>query len=168
MAAADGVPADVWIGPIDVARDLEGVLAVDEASFVNHWTREMFLWEAQHSDVARLFVCRDAHGQVLAYCAVWVIFDEVHVNNLAVLPSWRRRGLASALLRAVLAAAAGEGAVRATLEVRASNAAALALYAAFGFTVRGRRPRYYTSPEEDALILWRETATGSVETPGNE
>lgn len=153
---------------LDVARDLDEVLAVDAASFVNHWTREMFLWEAEHSDVARVFVSRAPDGRLVAYCATWVIFDELHINNIAVLPEWRRRGAAGALLAHVLAAGRAEGATRATLEVRASNAAALALYTRFGFDVRGRRPRYYTNPEEDALILWRETAPAAVETPWDE
>ncbi len=156
------------IGPMDLGRDLDGVLGVDAASFVNPWTREMFTWEAEHSDVARVFVARTPEGVVVAYCAVWVIFDELHVNNLAVLPTWRRQGVARRLLDEVLSAAAREGATRATLEVRASNAAALGLYMGFGFEVRGRRPNYYTNPVEDALILWRETGPGSVETPGNE
>lgn len=168
MSAAERLPAGLEIDRLDVARDLDGVLAVDAASFVNHWTREMFLWEAEHSDVARVFVCRTAAGMVVAYCAVWLIFDELHVNNLAVLPDWRRRGVARGLLRAVLAAARREGATRATLEVRASNLPALSLYGAFGFVQRGRRPLYYTNPAEDALILWREAASGSVETPGHE
>jgi ribosomal-protein-alanine N-acetyltransferase len=76
--------------------------------------------------------------------------------------------VARALLLEVLDAARREGATRATLEVRASNAAALELYAGLAFEQRGRRPRYYTNPEEDALILWRDTAPGSVETPGDE
>lgn len=156
------------IGPMDLGRDLDGVLGVDAASFVNPWTREMFTWEAEHSDVARVFVARTPEGVVVAYCAVWVIFDELHVNNLAVLPTWRRQGVARRLLDEVLSAAVREGATRATLEVRASNAAALGLYMGFGFEVRGRRPNYYTNPVEDALILWRETGPGSVETPGNE
>mgnify|MGYP002079357704 CR=1 FL=1 len=109
MSAAERLPAGLEIDRLDVARDLDGVLAVDAASFVNHWTREMFLWEAEHSDVARVFVCRTAAGMVVAYCAVWLIFDELHVNNLAVLPDWRRRGVARGLLRAVLAAARREG-----------------------------------------------------------
>ena len=168
MRPADVAPAGVTVSPFDVDRDLDGVMAVDAASFVNHWTREMFLWEARNSDVARVFVARDEGGVVVAYCAVWVIFDELHINNLAVLPAWRRRGVARALLVEVLAAARREGATRATLEVRASNTPALELYGGFGFEQRGCRPRYYTNPEEDALVLWRETAPGSVETPGDE
>jgi ribosomal-protein-alanine N-acetyltransferase len=99
---------------------------------------------------------------------VWLIFDELHINNLAVLPEWRRRGVASALLRHVLAEGAAGGATRATLEVRASNVPAIALYEGFGFVTRGRRPRYYTNPAEDALILWLDRPSGLLETPGDE
>ena len=154
---------------MDIERDLDGVLAVDEASFVNHWTREMFEWEAKHSDVARVFVCRGGpERQIVAYCAVWLIFDELHINNLAVLPGWRRRGVAARLLEHVLRAGAESGAVRGTLEVRASNTPAIALYERYGFRQRGKRPRYYTNPVEDALILWREPAVPLLETPGDE
>ena len=52
----------------------------------------MFEWEARHSDVARVFVCRTADGLVVAYCAVWLIFDELHINNLAVLPDLAAAG----------------------------------------------------------------------------
>jgi ribosomal-protein-alanine N-acetyltransferase len=152
-------------------RDLDGVLEVDAVSFANHWTREMFEWEARHSDVARLSILREPGGRVAGYCAAWVIFDEVHINNMAVLPEWRGHGLGRALLARVLDAAAAEGAWRATLEVRASNTAARRLYARFGFIEEGRRPRYYTNPAEDAIIMWR-TAGGapdparvSLETP---
>lgn len=150
---------------MDVERDLDGVLAVDEASFVNHWTREMFVWEARHSDVSRVFVCRVEPDGVIAYCAAWFIFDELHINNLAVLPAWRRRRVARTLLDHVLEAGRAEGATRATLEVRASNAPAIALYETAGFVLRGRRPRYYTNPVEDALILWREGGPARLETP---
>ena len=94
-------------------------------------------------------------GAVVAYCAGWIIFDELHVNNLAVDPPWRRRGVASALLTFVLEAAAAEGATRATLEVRRSNEPARRLYERFGFAFAGVRTAYYREPVEDALVLWR-------------
>jgi ribosomal-protein-alanine N-acetyltransferase len=139
----------------DVGRDLDGILAVDAATFERPWTREMYEWEATHSDVARFYVARDG-AAVVAYCAGWVIFDELHINNLAVVPSWRRRGVASALLAFVLRDAAAEGATRATLEVRRSNEAARRLYERFGFGYAGVRKDYYREPVEDALVLWRE------------
>lgn len=144
------------ITAMDLERDLDGLLAVDAASFTNPWTRDMFIWEARNSDVARVYVYRvDAVG-VIGYCAVWHIFDELHVNNLAVLPTWRRRGIAGELLRSALATALASGARRATLEVRESNLAARQLYEHHGFRPAGRRPAYYTNPVEDAIILWSE------------
>jgi ribosomal-protein-alanine N-acetyltransferase len=142
---------------MSLERDLEGILAVDQACFTSPWTPDMFTWEARNSDVARLYVCREG-GAVVGYCAVWHVFDELHVNNLAVLPAHRRRGVAGVLLRYALGAAVGQGARRATLEVRASNAAARALYERFGFRVSGVRKAYYTNPQEDAVILWCDLA----------
>ena len=69
----------------ELGRDLDGILAVDAATFERPWTRAMYEWEWKHSDVARFYVAR--HGTaVVAYCAGWVIFDELHINNLAVDP----------------------------------------------------------------------------------
>jgi ribosomal-protein-alanine N-acetyltransferase len=114
----------------------------------------MFLHEAEGTDVGALLVLRSAEGQVAGYCACWVVAGELHINNIAVAPAWRGRRLGSALLGAVLDRARGLGATRATLEVRSSNTAALALYARFGF----RWSRYgaaTTKSADDGLILWK-------------
>jgi len=84
------------------------------------------------------------------------VLDELHINNLAVMPAHRRAGVATALLSGVLGDGARLGAKRATLEVRHSNVAAQRLYERFGFTVAGVRRKYYTNPVEDALVLWKE------------
>jgi ribosomal-protein-alanine N-acetyltransferase len=139
---------------MQVEQDLDGVMAVEHACFVNHTSRDAFEWEARHSDVSRVYVLRHEVGAIVGFCAAWVVLDELHINSLAVLPEWRGRGLASGLLAAVVEASLGEGARRATLEVRMSNTPARALYARFGFTQAGIRRGYYTSPAEDALILW--------------
>lgn len=142
-------------GRAELGRDLDGILAVDAATFDRPWTRAMYEWEWTHSDVARFYVAR--HGDsVVAYCAGWVIFDELHINNLAVDPAWRRQGVGAALLVFVLEAAAAEGAKRATLEVRRSNEPARRLYERFGFGCAGVRAGYYREPVEDALVLWRD------------
>jgi ribosomal-protein-alanine N-acetyltransferase len=150
---------DLELSRGELARDLDGILAVDAATFDRPWTRAMYEWEWTHSDVARFYVARSA-GAVVAYCAGWVIFDELHINNLAVDPAWRRRGVASALLTFVLQAAAAEGAARSTLEVRRSNEPARRLYERFGFAFAGVRTAYYREPVEDALVLWRNRAGG--------
>lgn len=135
-------------------RDLDAILALDDLCFHRPWTRAEY--ERELADPARCFIYTAAvDGAVVAYCSFWRIFDEVHVNNFAVHPHRRRQGLGTALLGHVLAEAAAMGAPHATLEVRASNAAAIALYEACGFARAGLRRGYYTHPVEDALILWR-------------
>jgi [ribosomal protein S18]-alanine N-acetyltransferase len=136
--------------------DIDAVVALEAVSFTNPWTRESLVWELGNSDVTRVYLLRDDTGQVAAFCTCWVIFDELHINTLAVSPAARRQGLATALLEHVLGEAVAAGATKATLEVRASNSAALHLYERLGFHVAARRPNYYTKPEEDGLILWRE------------
>lgn len=141
---------------MDAARDLDAVMAIETASFTNPWSREMFAWELEHSDVARVWVLREGSGTIVAFCSCWLIFDELHIHTLAVLPDRRRQGHARALLEEVLRDAARQGARSATLEVRESNEPARRLYEHAGFAVTGKRPGYYEKPAEDALILSRE------------
>ncbi|MCA1564028.1 MAG: ribosomal protein S18-alanine N-acetyltransferase, partial [Acidobacteria bacterium] len=138
------------------ARDLDEVAALEAECFTNPWTREMLEREIAASDVARVYVLRDGTGRVVAFCTCWLVVDELHVNTIAVDPVQRRSGLATLLMRQVMDEAVRCGARRATLEVRASNEAARRLYATLGFVESAVRPRYYSHPEEDAIILWRE------------
>jgi ribosomal-protein-alanine N-acetyltransferase len=87
-----------------------------------------------------------------AYIVYWVVADEMHLLNLAVHPARRRQGIARALLTEALARVRTQGVVVVWLEVRPSNAAALALYQAFGFEEVGVRPGYYSDCGEDALV----------------
>jgi ribosomal-protein-alanine N-acetyltransferase len=135
---------------------IDAVLAIEEVSFTNPWTRVMYLAELENSDVSFCFTANDASGRAVGFCSFWRVLDELHINNLAVLPDVRRTGVATALLTHVLAYGASLGARRATLEVRRSNEPARLLYERFGFTVAGVRHGYYTKPVEDALVLWRE------------
>src|SRR5262245_5295057 len=136
--------------------DIDAVVALEHESFSNPWPRETLVWELTNSDVTRVYLLRDTEDRAIAFCVAWIIFDELHINTLAVSPAHRRQGLATFLLHEVMAEAAREGARRATLEVRESNTAALELYARLGFQVTAKRRDYYTNPVEDALILWRE------------
>jgi ribosomal-protein-alanine N-acetyltransferase len=141
--------------------DLDDVLAIEQASFTNPWTRQMFLWELQNVGVSYGYVLRTPEWPVAAFCTVWVVLDEIHINNVAVRPECRGGGVGRALLEFVLRLGAGLGARRATLEVRRSNAAALKLYERLGFAVGGVRRNYYSNPVEDALVLWRESEGGT-------
>ena len=136
-------------------RDLDEIVAIEQASFSNPWTREMYIRELQNPDVSFLYVLRISGEGIVAFCSFWLVLDEVHINNIAVRQDFRGRGLGTALLEHVLEAGASRGAARATLEVRRSNAPARRLYEQLGFEIAATRPNYYVSPAEDALILWR-------------
>jgi len=151
---------EYWIEPLRDETDLEGVLEVEAESFSNPWTREMYSWELQNRSVCHIVLARTADCHVAGFCAFWLVFDEVHINNVALRPRFRARGIGTALLRHVLAEAGRLGARRATLEVRASNEGARRLYERLGFYVAGVRRNYYTDPVEDALILWRDDLAG--------
>jgi ribosomal-protein-alanine N-acetyltransferase len=137
--------------PLD---DLTDVEALQRRAFTNPWGPEALRWELQNTDVARLYLMRAPDGALAAYCACWMIFDELHINSLAVAFELRRHGLARRLLCDVFRDSIAEGARSATLEVRQSNLAARALYEGLGFTVEAVRRDYYQEPREDALILW--------------
>lgn len=146
----------ITIEPLTGDEDLDAVALLESECFTNPWTREMLARELKRSDVTRVYVLRLPDRRVAAFCACWVIHDELHINTIAVAHDVRRRGLATRLMEHVMRDAALAGARRATLEVRRSNEPALAVYARLGFRVTAVRPRYYTHPEEDALILWRD------------
>lgn len=132
------------------ASDFDQIIALEGESFSNPWTPSA-LAEMLRAPVTQLYVARLVDGSLAGFCACWLIDGELHINTVAVKPSLRRQGVATRLLREILAVT---GAARATLEVRRSNLAALHLYQRLGFTMTAVRPRYYSNPEEDALIFW--------------
>jgi ribosomal-protein-alanine N-acetyltransferase len=133
--------------------EISEIAALQSETFTNPWSADSLRWEIANTDVARLYVLR-AGQTLIGFCACWVILDELHINSLAVANEWRRQGLATRLLREVCRDARASGATQATLEVRRSNTAALALYGRLGFTCEGVRADYYQHPREDALVLW--------------
>lgn len=143
------------------AEAIGSLLAIDAVSFVRPWTRAMYE-AALDNPVTRVFLL-SVDGAPVAYCSSWLLPGELHISNVAVLPDFRRRGLARRLLATVLERADAEGARDATLEVRRSNRPALTLYESLGFRTTAVRVDYYENPVEDALILWR---TGPPVTAG--
>ncbi len=97
----------------------------------------------------------EARGGVTGFLVGRQAAGEAEVLNLAVTPDQRRKGVATALLEAFLEAIASNGTRRVFLEVRESNAVAIAFYEALGFATIGRRTAYYQDPSEDALVLER-------------
>jgi ribosomal-protein-alanine N-acetyltransferase len=147
------------IEPLVSSSDLDDVLAIEEVAFTNPWTRDMYVAELGNG-VSYCYLARNGDRHAVGFCSFRRVADELHINNLAVLPEDRRSGVATALLNHVLREGARLGAARASLEVRRSNEPARMLYQRFGFSVAGIRRAYYTKPVEDAIILSREGLDG--------
>jgi [ribosomal protein S18]-alanine N-acetyltransferase len=142
-------------------EDLDAILRVEAASFSEPWTREMFEAELIPG-ISVAIVARSDAGTLVGYLCGSMIGDEFHIDNIAVDPGMRRRGVGTKLLLAALVDASRHGARSASLEVRASNRAAQSLYQNFGFTVHGCRRRYYTDPVEDAIIMWLHPVAAAI------
>lgn len=132
--------------------DLPQVVATERRAFPTPWSLAMFVLELSKPGGVCL-AATNPDGSLVGHLICSRYDDAWHVMNVAVDPARRREGIASALLRELLAHVGEDAAL--TLEVRASNAGAIALYEAFGFGAAGRRPRYYQDNGEDAVIMWR-------------
>jgi len=133
--------------------DLAAVAEIERLSFPTPWSLSSFRYELVENPYATLFGVRAERGPVVAFACVWVIDQEIKINNLAVHPLWRGRGLGGRLVAFVLAFGREQGCTEATLEVRPSNGPALHLYGRAGFRVAGRRRGYYSDTHEDALVM---------------
>ncbi|HEY7332525.1 MAG TPA: ribosomal protein S18-alanine N-acetyltransferase [Candidatus Limnocylindria bacterium] len=143
---------------VDAMRteDIPGVHEVERLSFATPWPAYAFEQELTGNRLARYVVARAGSGpmeRVVGFAGVWLMVDEAHITTFGVHPDWRRQGIGRRLMVRLLELADELQARRMTLEVRAGNLAAQALYRGFGFEVAGRRPRYYTDDGEDALVM---------------
>ncbi|MFZ5591519.1 MAG: ribosomal protein S18-alanine N-acetyltransferase [Bacillota bacterium] len=134
---------------------LEQVLEIERLSFPIPWSRQAFEFELTRNDFAFYLVLMDA-DRVVGYAGMWVVIDEGHITNVAVHPDWRGRGLGRRLLQELIRQAKQKGVLRMTLEVRQSNQVARRLYSTLGFVEGGRRRKYYSDNNEDAIIMWLE------------
>lgn len=134
--------------------DLDRVMAINTASFQHPWSADLIRRELFHEWSTILLAVEDgAAGEVLGFIVFWVVHDEVHVLNVAVAAEHRRRGVARALMGEAALRGRSRGARLVTLEVRRSNAPALALYRALGYRDVAVRPRYYAEEGEDAIVM---------------
>jgi ribosomal-protein-alanine N-acetyltransferase len=136
--------------------DLDAIVEIENHAFSDPWSRQSFV-NVIAEPAVQVAVARDGvGGQIEGYVVAWFAADEGEIANLAVREPNRRRGIGAALLDAALIEAARRGATTMYLEVRESNEAARALYAARGFEEVGRRRQYYRKPVEDAIVLRRQ------------
>ena len=133
---------------------IPAIAALERTCFSHPWSEAM-LAEALYNDAACFIVAQGEDGTVLGYAGLHVILDEGYIDNVAVDPAYRRQGVADALIGAFTRFGAAKLAFL-TLEVRASNAPAIALYEKHGFYEVGRRKNYYDDPREDAVLMTRE------------
>jgi ribosomal-protein-alanine N-acetyltransferase len=132
-------------------EDIPEVLRIERVCFSTPWSGDMF--EAEIEGPVSYATVAEHDDRVVAYATYRIILDECHLMNIAVSPEYRRDGVGRELLQYVVDHCRSRGAEYMFLEVRRSNRAAQALYAAFGFHRLGVRRGYYTDNKEDALIL---------------
>ena len=140
------------IVPMDRSH-IPQIVQLEQTCFSVPWTEGM-LTDALFDPQASFIVAEDDGGNVIGYAGLHAILDEGYIDNVAVEPDARRHGVASALLEVFCRFAAANLAFL-TLEVRASNSAAIGLYEKHGFQRAGLRPGYYQKPKEDAVIMTR-------------
>lgn len=134
-------------------EDLPDVAALESRSFTVPWSAQL-LEQAYYSRLDRTWVL-DEQGEIMGYCNFRVIVGEGELMRIAVLPEARGRGYGRKLLEFLAETAKAEQLTVITLEVRASNLAAISLYKSYGFEIQAVRKRYYTDPMEDALLMIR-------------
>jgi ribosomal-protein-alanine N-acetyltransferase len=140
--------------------DVAQITAIEKLCFSDPWSASAFSAALTHT--ATSVAVAVINSAVVGYTVVSFAADEGELANLAVAPSVRKKGIGGALLRGVLRDALERQARRLFLEVRTSNVAARALYLGAGFREVGRRPRYYSGPVEDALIMMWEPPDNST------
>ena len=155
---------NVRIVPMN-ADHLDEVAELERICFSVPWSRNMLAEELDNL-LSAFLVALDDNDKVVGYAGVQVILDEGYITNVAVRPECRRQGIAAKLLQVFLDFAKANQLAFLTLEVRASNYDAIALYGSRGFRSVGRRKNYYEHPKEDAIIMTLEFDHGT-ENPNN-
>lgn len=144
---------DILIREADIS-DAPDIAEVEKECFPKPWSEEVIRHDISENGKARYYVAIDA-GHVVGYMSVWALDYEGFINNVAVIPGYRRRHIASMLIEVMLEATEAEGIVSHTLEVRKSNKVARKLYANYDFKETSIRAHYYSDNGEDAVIMWR-------------
>ena len=141
-------------------EDIEDILEIEKACFKIPWSREAFEEEILRNELAYYLVLVDDNSaenfqKVIGYAGMWKVFDEAHITNIALLPSYQGKKYGYHLVNELIELAKKIGVYSITLEVRSSNIIAIALYEKLLFKQEGLRKGYYTDTNEDALIMWR-------------
>ena len=137
---------------VDVsAEHITQIEEIERKCFSRPWTVGQL--RSQMRDAQHEFIAAVGDGRVLGYVGLMYVLDEGYISNVAVHPDARRQGIGDTLIDALAAKAAELELAFLTLEVRESNAPAIALYAKHGFHPVGKRKNYYDAPKEDAVLM---------------
>lgn len=132
--------------------DIDEVFELEVACFSHPWTKNMFINELAQDTTTYKVAEKD--GKIVGYMGMYQAADEGNVTNIAVLPEYRRLGIASSLMKSFIASCIDKKLCFLTLEVRKSNIGAISLYKKYGFAEVGVRPKYYDN-SEDAILMTR-------------
>ena len=138
-------------------EDAAVVAALEKACFSEPWSEQAFAGAAQNPDA--YFVTVWLKDELVGYCGVFRAYTDGDICNVAVRDTARRNGIGKRMLTLLMEQGSKMGILSYTLEVRAGNLAAIALYESLGFVSEGVRPHFYTKPDEDALIMWKRKET---------
>lgn len=133
--------------------DLDQIIEIERKCFSIPWSKVSY--EKELENKLAYYQCAEESGIILGYMGMWRILNECHITNVAVLPQYREKGVATNLINKMIEICKCSEITQMTLEVRESNIPAINLYKKFGFLVAGKRPRYYQAPTEDAIIMWK-------------
>ena len=131
-------------------HDVPGIFAVECESFEHPWTEKMFFDDLENEKTVYT-VAKDG-GRIIGYAGVWCVFGDCDITNVAVIPEYRRKGIAGMLLKQIIYEARKRNGENIRLEVRKSNYGAIALYEKYGFKQIDIRKKYYENTE-DAIIM---------------
>ena len=133
--------------------DLDSVVEIEKECFSVPWSKQGFVDALQKNNA--YYIVAVADDRVVGYCGAYGVCDEADINQVAVTEAYRRGGIGEQMVRQLLDGLIQRGYLYTTLEVRRSNAAAVALYEKLGFVSEGIRKNFYEKPTEDAVIMWK-------------
>ena len=139
------------ITPVEEA-DIPRIAELERICFSDPWSEDVLRESLYHPLYRFVAVKNGESGELLGYGGMFLTLPEAQIANIAVAPEARRLGVGTMLVRALLAEAASAGAQVVFLEVRESNAGAIALYEKEGFVRAGMRRNYYSNPTENGFI----------------
>ena len=148
-----------------VRADVNRVHEIECTCFRSPWSKLALAGELRN-EVAHYLVM-EVDGVICGYGGMWVLFEEAHVTNVAIMPEYRGKGRGKRLMLAMMRHAVKRGAEKMTLEVRESNTVAQNLYAGLGFEQNGFRPGYYSDTGEGAKLLWNNDIQQTLDRENN-